>query len=357
MIAPTPLLRSRRAFTLIELLVVIAIIAVLIALLLPAVQAAREAARRAQCVNNLKQMALASMNYESSNGCYPMGNRFVEPGYYAAQSACDYQYAWLGHSAFGLMLNFLEGTNLSNAMNFSLVSNSVTNTTATFATIASYICPSDLPKGPGGPTSLPFSQSSYGMSRGTQENIYCNWAVTKTPDPNAQNAGNCNAAVGNGMFGASDGIKISGVTDGTSNTTLFGEMSRFKNEGSTNFNFWYFTAAFGGTSHASPFTNDVRPQTGAFTYPRINSPPDQTGTQISAVFSCGSGAGVPTDWLMNCPLALTLGQWAFRSNHPGGANFAFADGSVKFVKQTVNDQTYQALGTRAGGEVISADQY
>ena len=60
---------------------------------------------------------------------------------------------------------------------------------------------------------------------------------------------------------------------------------------------------------------------------------------------------------MNCPLALTLGQWAFRSNHPGGANFAFADGSVKFVKQTINDQTYQGIGTRAGGEVISADQY
>jgi len=362
MTAPTPQLRSRRAFTLIELLVVIAIIAVLIALLLPAVQAAREAARRAQCVNNLKQLALASMNYESSQGCYPMGNRYIDMTSYNTTTPCFGGTAtapgsWFGHSAFSFLLNFLEGTAQSNAMNFSLLSSSVANTTATFNRVSSFICPSDLQQGPGGPTSLPFSQTSYGMSRGTQENIYTNWATISPFDPNAQQPTKCNAALGNGMFGAEDVVKISGVTDGTSNTTLFGEMSRFKNEGSTNFNMWYFTVVFGAKSHGSVWPGDLRPQTGAFTYPRINSPPDTTGNQISTVFSCGSGAGIPTDWLMNCPLALTLGQWAFRSNHPGGVNFAFADGSVKFVKQTVNDQAYQALGTRAGGEVVSADQY
>ena len=241
-------------------------------------------------------------------------------------------------------------------MNFSLLANSISNTTATFTRVSSYVCPSDLPLGAGG-TSLPYAQVSYGMSRGTQENIYTNWASTAFPDPSAPAPTKCNAALGNGMFGAEDVVRVAMVTDGTSNTGLFSEQSRFRQESATNFNFWHFTAVFGAASHASPWPGDLRPQTGAFTYPRINSPPDMTGNQISAVFSCGSGAGIPTDWLMNCPLALTLGQWAFHSNHPGGVNFAFADGSVKFIKQTVNDVAWQGLGTRAGGEVISADTY
>ena len=348
------MLRNRRiprAFTLIELLVVIAIIAVLIALLLPAVQAAREAARRAQCTNNLKQIALASMNYESSNTCYPMGNRYFNYD----GGTCG---TWVGHSAFSLMLPYLEGTAISNAMNFSQVANSMTNTTATYARINSFVCPSDLPQGPGGAATLQVSQTSYGMSRGTQENIYTNWAYTSPPDATQQNATKCNAALGDGMFGAEDIVKVGDVTDGTSNTTLFGEASRFPDEGPTNFNFWYYTAAFGGASRNSNYTGDIRPESGRFTYPRINSPPDRTGAIIGSIWpGCGSSKGIPTDWLMSCPQALTLGQWAFRSFHPGGVNFAMADGSVRFIKQTISDKTYQGIGTRAGGEVISADQF
>src|ERR1700730_11048878 len=100
-------------FTLIELLVVIAIIAVLIALLLPAVQAAREAARRAQCVNNLKQLALAALNYQSSNGCYPGGSysSFPAPNYYKYPE---------NFSCFVRMLPFTEQSAMYNAVNFSL---------------------------------------------------------------------------------------------------------------------------------------------------------------------------------------------------------------------------------------------
>ena len=346
--------RLRRAFTLIELLVVIAIIAVLIALLLPAVQAAREAARRAQCVNNLKQLALASMNYESTHGSYPMGNRYIDPINGACPST-NPNTNWFGHSAFSFILPFIESTAQSNAMNFEIVANSLRNSTATYSRVSSFVCPSDLPQGSGGTTTTQYSQCSYAMNRGTQENIYLNWAVAAFPDPAAEQPNKCNAALGNGMFGAENVVKIAGVTDGTSNTALFGEYSRFREDQTTRTNWWHFTAAFNLSNAASgsTWTGDIRPQTGAFTYPRINSKPDITGASIDPTIGCG-GAYIPTDWL-RCPQALVLGQWAFHSFHPGGANFAMADGSVKFIKQTVADRTYQALGTRAGNEIISAD--
>jgi prepilin-type N-terminal cleavage/methylation domain-containing protein/prepilin-type processing-associated H-X9-DG protein len=347
--------RDARGFTLIELLVVIAIIAVLIALLLPAVQAAREAARRAQCVNNLKQIALACMNYESAAGVYPMGNRYIDNSCYnpgTCVSGC-----WFGFSAFCYILPYMEQTGMSASFNFSIRVYTLTNSTADQTTVSSFLCPSDLPFGP---TTNPInlSQTSYGMSRGTQENIYENWAKTGPPDPTMEQPNKCNAALGNGMFGAEASVSIAMVTDGTSNTTLWGEMSRWRNEPADHLNQWQFTVVWASTSWGQTWPGNVQPQTGAFTYPPINTPPDTTNTYLGQVFcGCGSGNCIPSDWLQNCPAALKLGQFAFRSNHPGGANFAMADGSVRFIKQTVNQATYMALGTRAGGEVISADAY
>jgi prepilin-type N-terminal cleavage/methylation domain-containing protein/prepilin-type processing-associated H-X9-DG protein len=355
---------QRPGFTLIELLVVIAIIAVLIALLLPAVQAAREAARRAQCVNNLKQIALASHNYESSNGTFPLGNRYIDNTCYASASLCSGS-CWFGHSAFSLVLSYIEGNATFNAVNYNFVANSSRNTTGYSAKVATYVCPSDLPASPGAGY-FPWSQCSYGMGRGTQENIYVNWAVTSFPDPNAEQPGKCNAALGNGIFGAESAVRIAQVTDGTSNTVMFGEMSRWKDDIAVIVNQGYFTAAFGPAPWGSAW-GDIRPQTGAFCYTRINAPPDRTGAIINSIWpGCGTSAGIPTDWFYDggstvyggCVKARTsIGQWAFRSLHPGGANFAMADGSVRFLKQTISDVPYQALGTRAGGEVLSADSY
>ncbi|MDG3007287.1 DUF1559 family PulG-like putative transporter [Paludisphaera mucosa] len=350
---------QRRGFTLIELLVVIAIIAVLIALLLPAVQSAREAARRAQCVNNLKQIALASHNYESAQGCFPMGNRYMST---KDDPACSGS-AWNGWSAFAYIMPFLEGGSQFSAINFSGSSSSIRNTTAMRAKISGFLCPSDLDS-PLPPDTFGYaSQCSYAMSRGTQENVYTNWAVASLPDPAAENPQNCNAALGNGMFGADNVVKVSGVTDGTSNTTLFGEASRADGDVASGYHVWghvsvtNFTSNY-GSKWGSASTPDYRPRGGKFTYPRLNSPWDKTGAVIASIWGvCGSGAGIPTDWLQNCPQSLTLGQWAFTSKHPGGANFAFADGSVKFLKNSVGDAPYQALGTRAGGEVISSDSY
>jgi prepilin-type N-terminal cleavage/methylation domain-containing protein/prepilin-type processing-associated H-X9-DG protein len=353
----TRLQRQSRGFTLIELLVVIAIIAVLIALLLPAVQSAREAARRAQCVNNLKQMALAAHNYESSQGSFPMGNRYIDDTSYASPTTRCSNASWFGHSAFGFILPFMESYAGYNALNFSYVANSSRNTTVYFTKVNSYICPSDLAAPP---YTSPWAQSSYGMSRGTQENIYENWAATSFPDPSMPQPNKCNAALGNGMFGAEDVVRVSAVTDGTSNTTLFGETARWPDDPALGFNWWHFTAAFSTTNTGGYYTGDIRPEGGAFTYPDINAQPDRTGVYINAVFcGCGTGNCIPSDWLD--PKCISnvrkLGQFSFRSRHPSGANFAFADGSVKFIKETINTRTFMGLGTRAGGEVVSADSY
>ena len=157
-------------------------------------------------------------------------------------------------------------------------------------------------------------------------------------------------------------VRMADVTDGTSNTFLFGETSRFKNEPQpSEFNFGNFTGAFGGppwTAASPQWTGDVRPTSGAFVVPKPNAPPDTTGALISA---CFGPAVLPPDWLNqanppNGPCYL-LGQWGFRSNHPGGINFAMADGSVKFIKDTINPVVYRALGTRNLGEVISSDAF
>ncbi len=351
---------ARRGFTLIELLVVIAIIAVLIALLLPAVQAAREAARRAQCTNNLKQLALASHNYESSTGAFPMGNitrPFNDP---YGKKPCSTDFL---HSAFNFVLPFIEGTSISNAYNFSLPYNSRVQTTAGTTRVASFLCPSDKSNGADDLTYIAANDNSYAMSRGRIENIALNWALSPTlPDPNGQYYSTCNWGGGDGMFMPESVVRIADVTDGTSNTFLFGEVSQFRNEPQpSEFPFGNFTGMFAGPpfSLSNPPTsfwpNDYRPTSGAFVIPRLNAPPDTTGALITQFQSLA----LPTDWLNgNYPVIFQqLGQWGFRSNHPGGANFALADGSVKFIKDTINITTYRALGSRNVGEVVGADSY
>jgi prepilin-type N-terminal cleavage/methylation domain-containing protein len=132
-------IRRKTGFTLIELLVVIAIIAVLIALLLPAVQAAREAARRAQCTNNLKQIALAANNYESSNGAFPGGSYSGLNGFNPPHWSTYPE----NFSVFVRMLPFFEQAPMYNAVNFNLDSSDIANVTICGVQINSLICPSD----------------------------------------------------------------------------------------------------------------------------------------------------------------------------------------------------------------------
>jgi prepilin-type N-terminal cleavage/methylation domain-containing protein/prepilin-type processing-associated H-X9-DG protein len=341
----------RRGFTLIELLVVIAIIGVLIALLLPAVQSAREAARRAQCSNNLKQIGLAINNYESAYGSYPMGvysRKRIGPG--ACQSEL---HAWGSY-----ILPFVEQSGLQNSVNYDRVYNSIMQNTAFSTRVSSYLCPSDSDHEQTPTGYVKMIQMSYAANMGMTEVIYYSWGSGDT----APNASRCGAIDGEGPFGKTISYKVADIRDGTSNTMFVGETSRFTDEPpGSQFNFGHIGAAWLGppVDATSFWPGDIRISAGAYTVPKLNAPPVRSGGPI-CLTSTGPFAtpqyGNPPGWV-NSPECLNLGQFGFRSQHPGGGNFVFGDGSVRFIKQTINMPTYRALSTRKFGEVVSADQF
>jgi prepilin-type N-terminal cleavage/methylation domain-containing protein/prepilin-type processing-associated H-X9-DG protein len=347
--------RFDRGFTLIELLVVIAVIAVLIGLLLPAVQSAREAARRAHCVNNLKQMALASLNYETAQGSLPFGRRTVSRGAFsrAQREPCSWEYA-LNHTAFCYLLPYLEGTVGYNAFNLARPYNSPVNSTAGSTAVSTYICPSDTQAArPGGPGVISTPQASYATSNGLEEQYLISWSTTgAVPDPAGKHPELCNQVPGDGAFGTNATHRLSAFTDGTSNTLLFGEASRFRDEpGSSIFYLNYIGGWWSGPDAGADDWGDIRITGGASCVPRLNGPRDKGS---SVFLGCLAGASYPPDWI-NVPACLDLGNMGFRSLHPEGANFAMVDGSVRFVRDGISVPTYRALATRAGGEVVGAD--
>jgi prepilin-type N-terminal cleavage/methylation domain-containing protein/prepilin-type processing-associated H-X9-DG protein len=377
-------LPRRRGFTLIELLVVIAIIAVLIALLLPAVQAAREAARRAQCTNNMKQIGLACMNYESSQGCYPPGA--------ISFSASSGQSGWSGNffTWAVLILPQIEGNTTYNAINTSMGIGgggpaATTDTgeaySAYLAVPKVFICPSDADVGPGGtlpwagpyPYATPLGQSpafnpptnpatgaisqvvpviDYAMSFG--DNCagcgLCDCLPWETPGATGQlpagqtrrgwpgywGTSHANAAgIGGTLRGFADYstmqiATIASVTDGTSNSILVGEVLPIQDANNA---FWTSTGSASGTTIPIGWNSNSYPASGAACNGAWQSASAPLGCRYSA-----SAKG-------------------FKSYHPGGANMLFGDGSVHFLKTSINGLTYNALGSRNGGEVISSDSY
>jgi len=363
-------MKNRRAFTLIELLVVIAIIAVLIALLLPAVQSAREAARRSQCTNNLKQITLAMMNYESSNGSFTWTQgttSAIYPKINDGKMPWDAGFNGNGQeyqnpSCFALMLPFMEQSPAYNAINFNFGLNpflggpsppDIVQQTAQVMVINSLLCPSDTGKG----------RCSYRVSNGTNWDWWSreqgSGAVTR-PQPGGQTIGT-----------------IAGVTDGTSNTVMFFERNRGSNNGGS-----------GPYQPGDVYTGGPGSQWGLPTYV-ISNPADFTIFQNTLIPDCVNWAksnpttlwtyggyfwmaGEYTNTVGNFNLTPNsktpdcgawggvgtgIGFFSARSRHPGGINAGFADGSVRFVKDSVNVRTWLSLGTRSAGEIVGSDQY
>ncbi len=323
--------RIHTGFTLIELLVVIAIIAVLIALLLPAVQAARAAARRVSCVNNLKQLALATHNYESAMGVFPPGQMKLKTKPPS------------GFTLFVNMLPYLEQQPLYNMWNFTSGYDNLFGTTARSATVLNaLLCPADLiSTNPvqNGTSNEWYGITSYGGNAGSQSHPF-------------------SAVTSDGIFfytgPAAPGfsqVLIAGVTDGLSNTLFFGERSHFDPnydtfaaQGLTFFSqtmaMWgWWASSSGGYALSDVAMSTYAPINYRIPFGYATAP---SGAQSQATFT----AQYETPRIN-----------AFGSLHPGGANFAMADGSVRFLKDSINMTIFHGLGTRAGGEVLSADSY
>lgn len=333
----------RNAFTLVELLVVIAIIGILVALLLPAVQQAREAARRLQCVNNIRQLGLASHSYHAAQRSFPPG--------LTAHRTSD----WHGNTMFAFLLPYLEEAALGDIWNYGnnaadALSNTMDPVTRTFTqnapsatVISSFLCTSDtLPENP-----VLLNWSSPGYARGWHgvTSYVGNGGTTSTyfRDPGMRS---------DGMFFMTGPdsqpesfqrhlkpnqkpARIGKVKDGTSKTILFGERdhsdpyfdARLHETGSHSryplhkWGAWGWTGGGNGTTHV-------------FASSRVNINYETLPT--AAGFT-----------------SVNLRMSAFGSNHTGGANFTFGDGSTRFISDGIELVTLQALSTRSGSEIIS----
>jgi prepilin-type N-terminal cleavage/methylation domain-containing protein/prepilin-type processing-associated H-X9-DG protein len=370
----------RRGFTLIELLVVIGIIAVLIGLLLPAVQSIREAGRRIQCANNLKQIGLALHHYHDSFGVFPPGGitGFKPRGRVMDDQTWGtiWKANWLSWRA--LTLPQMEQNPLYNGINFDMQADrgEVSSSLYTLYTtvMRTWLCPSDATNGGGllpqggadgqwGGSSIdpatgqPGSVTLVANYAGSFGDNYCGgplngglpwetypidnlppgrprigwhgfWGTSLGPPPNF--------VIGGGQLrGVFDyltlqTVRLASISDGTSNTLMVGEVIPSRRADS---NFWESNGGTAGTTVPLGWNSN--------TFPTSDPLCENNWDGVDAPVGCRFSAAAK----------------GFVSMHPGGANFLFADGSVKFLKNGISLATYCALGSRNGGEVVSADAY
>jgi prepilin-type N-terminal cleavage/methylation domain-containing protein/prepilin-type processing-associated H-X9-DG protein len=344
----------RRGFTLIELLVVIAIIGVLVALLLPAVQSAREAARRSQCINNLKQLGLAIHNYHASQDCLPPGgetnsNDYTNPAYV--------QYGWTaGPQNFSMavrLLPYMEQTTVFNSANFDVTAlwngsppNRIDgfgiNKTLRATKVSSYLCPSDTnnfaddPQVPG---------SSYHNNQGT--NRYNNGWRSTGPTYYQGHDGSLQQTR---TFGS--------MTDGMSQTAMMSEYVRGKMALTTDGVHSAYGSP-GGVTAIPQGQDDADYKLAQLCQTTTLRQWDYKG-EVWVHQDSGRGGGyyhIQPPNRKTCQAGGVDTIVTASSYHPGGVNVLMIDGSVKFIKNTIDQHNWQAIGTKDGGESIPGDVF
>ena len=348
--------RRHRGFTLIELLVVIAIIAVLIALLLPAVQAAREAARRAQCTNNLKQMGLALHNYESVAGAFPPSNVvFLSPITNKITGS---------FSVHARILPFMELGVTFNSINFIYTHRDFQNSTVVATMVNFFACPSDPNLGATTPNIFPsgvYPQvTSYGFNMG-------DWFIWN----GMSNAGVSLSPKTRSAFGVNMSRGIADFVDGTSGTVMatdakalqpfcnvgaqFANINDPNNPPATNSGYSAIAPEYLGA------TCSVKPAGQGHTA-WVDGNPQETG--MSTAWPPNKMTQNPINFAdLDIMTVLTsknlpiFGAITARSYHSGGVNTLMGDGSVRFVKSSVNGDVWRGLGTVNGGEIVPSDAF
>jgi prepilin-type N-terminal cleavage/methylation domain-containing protein/prepilin-type processing-associated H-X9-DG protein len=298
---PSP---PRAAFTLIELLVVIAIIAILVGLLVPAVQKVREAAARVQCQNNLKQIGLALNGYHDARKALPPGYLALSP---YTDGATDTAPGW-GWAAF--ILPYIEQDPLYRQID---LSRPLQAQAAIQALIPLFLCPSDLT------SPAPFAVTDNTLTQ------LCLAAPSSYAATVGDDSSEADGAVGNGVFYRNSRVRLTDITDGTSNTVMAGDRAWSQVKG------MWAGAPAGGVVRAG------------------DRNPWQLATASAPIFTLAHN-----NWI-NIQTDADGGLDDFSSMHPGGANLLFGDGSVRFLRSITSDGTerraFWAMGTRASGDL------
>ena len=359
---------KKAGFTLVELLVVIAIIGVLVGLLLPAVQAAREAARRMSCQNNMKQLGLSVLNYESAYKKLPPGGETTD---YNSLSGGSYQRAFWPHSVFTILLPYMEQNSVYSNMNLNYAYNDsrfAANQLAAQTNIPIFLCPSDPW------ASTPDSIGGYDFGRTDYfATIYVDIdPITGLRNKLTDSAGALafSARVDMSTFYTLPGAKaasMASITDGTSNTINFVEDSgRFTFGGNSP---WISSTGIKGnvSSYLDPSCNGINGATGVGCPSDTKrslarwADPDASGSGVSGSSGLGSGGFInqnktPTGGTTACPWSTTncgLADEPF-AFHTGGINASTSDGGVRFMSENVDYVSLRAVLTRDKGDTPPA---